>query len=339
MKYSARHYISLSSIIITSVIFPLNSCKDKPPDPGCPLFGKAIDIVPPYRDPICHPSGKIIGYNYTPIKEIKYHYGYNCPFEAQYIYDNKNSGFWIMDSDGQNQRRVLPYRLNCPSWSPDGNWITFSNRNIYKMPFDGECFDTTSIIQLTFSGYDFLPSWSPDGNYIAYDNTECGSAATPIPPNSCGILIMEEDGNNKSFVARGRLPYWGSSEDTIYYMMRYYDLINKQENKIIDTKEMSFTLEPSPSFNSQKTKIFFLGRFNNVPNPIKLYSVDPSGYNFKLASNDPILYFSFMPDGRIVYLYFDGTCIDEEKGTLWIMDENGLNKHQLTYNDFITSIY
>jgi len=338
MKYYKLHHIVLACII-TSVIFPLNSCKDKPSDLDCSSFGKAISLIPPYRDPICHPSGKIIGYNYTPLKEVIYYQGYNCPFEADYIYDNENSGFWLMDSDGQNQRRALPYFLNSPSWSPDGNWITFSNRNICKMQFDGECFDTTSIIQLTSSGYDFFPAWSPSGNYLAYDNTECGSVVNPIPPNSCGILTMDKDGNNKSFVARGRFPYWGHSEDTIYYMLFYYDLINKRENKIIDAEAMSFTLEPWPSFNSQKNKIFFLGRYIDVPGRIKLYSVDPSGNNFKLASNDPMLYFSFMPDGRIVYLFFDGEHIDYQKGTLWIMDEDGQNKHQLTYNDFNISIY
>jgi hypothetical protein len=283
-------------------------------------------------------SGKIIGFNCTPIKAIKYNKGYDCPYDATYTYDYENSGFWLMDSDGQNQRKVLPYYLYSASWSPDGNWIAFSRGNIFKMRFDGETFDTTSIVQLTNSGHDFFPAWSPSGNLIAYDNTICGSATTPIPPNSCGVLTMNPDSTNKEFIARSRFPYWGRGDDTLFYLMFYYDLINHNENKIIDNVKMNFTVEPPLSFNSKKSSIFFMGKYNNVPGPIRLYSVSTTGKNFELVSNDPILGFSFMPDGRIVYLLFSGNRIDNEFGTFWIMNEDGSAKHQLTLNDFNVTI-
>ncbi|MCJ7446778.1 MAG: hypothetical protein MUO72_03710 [Bacteroidales bacterium] len=322
--------------IIIFILIVANSCNDKNKKPGCPPF----EWIPgsPYDDPICHPSGKIIGFNHIPLKEIKYTYGFDCPRQALYIYDLEGVGFYLIDSDGQNQRRVLPYRLNCPSWSPDGKWIIFSNRNgdICKMPFDGDYFDTTSIIQLTTSGHNFFPKWSHDGNYIVYDNTTCGSGVNPIPPNSCGILIMDSDGNNKSFIIEARrFPYWGRSEDTIFYGLRYYDLVNKHENIIFDNIKSGFSVEGPPSFNPQKTKVFFLANYTYIPGPIKLCSVDPSGENFKPISIDPILKFTFMPDGRIIYLLYSYERIDEEKNALWIMDQDGSNKLQLTFNDFM----
>src|ERR1035437_232200 len=322
------------TIIIWSSVF-LNSCKDRINQPKCPQF--EIEPISPYNNPICNPSGKVIGFNYIPIKEIKYDYGFDCPNQATYIYDYTKSGFWLMDSDGKNQRRALPFNLYAPQWSSDGRWITFSNGNIFKMPFDGECFDTTAIIQLTYSGRDNYSAWSPKGNYIAYDNTDCGSAVDPIPPNSCGIIISDTLGNERSYIPRGRFPYWGAREDTVYYTMFYYDLINKQESMVFDNVKMQFTVEGQPSFNSQKNKIFFLGRFINSPSTIKLYSIEPSGENFKLVSNDPILSFSFTPYGKIVYLNFGDNRIDNEKGTLWEMDQDGSNKKQLTFNDFSVS--
>lgn len=330
-----KSFYSANIIIIVWLIVFLSSCNDKIEHPNCPQF--EIEPIPPYNNPVCNPSGKVIGFNYIPIKEIKYNYGFDCPNQATYIYDYTKSGFWLIDSDGKNQRRALPFYLYAPSWSPDGRWITFSDGNIYKMPFDGVCFDTTSIIQLTYSGRDNYSAWSPKGNYISYDNTDCGSAVDPIPSNSCGILIIDTLGNEKSYIPRGRFPYWGRSEDTVYYTMFYYDLINKQESMVFDNVKIQFSVEGQPSFNPQKSKIFFLGRFINSPGNIKLYSIEPSGENFKLVSNDPILSFSFTSDGKIVYLLFGDNRIDDEKGTLWRMDQDGSNKVQLTFNDFTVS--
>jgi len=338
MKFRKKSQL-FSILCIVNLILFCFSCRDITDhnnNPGCPPFDQVL--ISPYDDPICHPSGKIIGFNHIPLKEIKYTYGFDCPNQAQYIHDLEGVGFYLIDSDRKNQRKVLPYRLNCPSWSPDGKWITFSNGNIFKIPFDGECFDTTSIIQLTTSGHNFYPKWSPDGNFIVYDNTICGSASSPIPPNSCGILTMDSEGNNKSFIIEARrFPYWGRNTDTIYYGLRYFDLVNKKEKIIFDYIKLGFSVEGPPSFNPQKTKIFFLVNYTFIPGPIRLGSVDPSGENFNLVSNDPINSFSFMPDGRIIYLLYSHDRIDEGKSVLWIMDQDGSNKEQLTFNNFIIS--
>jgi hypothetical protein len=324
-------------IIFISIILPLNSCRDKEKEGG---FG--FDDPPPicpYNDPICHPSGKVIGFNYVPLREIIYYNGTQNPRQAQYIYDREKAGFYLINSDGKNQRRILPYLLNCPSWSPDGKWITFSARDIFKMPFDEDRFDTILITKLTNTNHDFYPTWSPNSKLIAYDNTDCGSAVTPIPPNSCGVLIMDSTGNNKIFVQQARrFPFWGRSNDTIYYYgMYYYDLVNKRETKFFDNVKLGFTLTGIPSFNPQKNKIFLLGRYTYVPGKIKLYSVEPTGKNFVLVSDETMTNFTFTRDGRIIYVHYSYETIDEGIGALWIMDQDGSNNQQFTYNNFIRS--
>ncbi|HQF42902.1 MAG TPA: hypothetical protein PK073_08300 [Ignavibacteriaceae bacterium] len=70
-------------------------------------------------------------------------------------------------------RRIFPFKLQNPSWSPDGQWIAFvlplgDERHICKMRFTGETFDTTTLVQLTTEGRNFYPSWSPDGKHFAF---------------------------------------------------------------------------------------------------------------------------------------------------------------------------
>jgi len=313
----------------------VSSCAEKIEHPKCPQI--ETEPVPPYDNPICNPKVQVIGYNHIPIKEIKYPFGVDCPNQAEYSYDYSQSGFWLMDTDGKNQRRVLPYFLYAPSWSANGRWLTYSDGDIKKIFFDGECFDTTTIIQVTYTGRNNFSAWSPNGKLFAFDNTECGSAVDPIPPNSCGILIVDTLGHQKAFIPRGRFPYWGRSNDTIYYTMFYYDLINNQEKMVFDNVGIQFSIEGQPSFNPQKDKIFFLGRYINKSGYVKLYSIEPNGNSFQLVSNDPIMSFSFTSDGKIIYLLFGDKVIDTLKGTLWEMDQDGSNKHQLTFNDFKVS--
>lgn len=312
----------------------------------CPGF----DWVPrsPYDDPIWHPNGEIIGFNHTPIKEIKYSYGYDCPRQATYVYENDSTGFWLVNADGTNMRRVLPYYLETPDWSPDGKWIAFSNgAQISKMPFDGENFDTTAIEQLTFEGRNFFPAWSSDGQLIAYDNTNCGGATIPIPPNSCGVLIMDADGGNRTFIGKGRVPYWGNNNDFLYTYGTKYNLIQNTSEVFFDIQENQVSFQPRVRFNPDGTLIGFIGggpgvnsllsQNSETKHFLKLLSITPDGNNLRLISENNILNFSWAPDGRIVYLDFDNIRVDNGKGTLWIMDADGKNQQQLTYNNFITS--
>lgn len=119
---------------------------------------------------------------------------------------------YIMDTDGSGVSRMTDggYATS-PSWSPNGQFLTFAwnrkygpgapgGQDIYVMEVA-----TKKWIQLTHDGgrCDF-PSWSPDGRHITYANTADGR------PEHMKIWTMLSDGTQKrSLTGPGAdMPNW-----------------------------------------------------------------------------------------------------------------------------------
>jgi Tol biopolymer transport system component len=136
------------------------------------------------------------------------------PSPGTYIYEEDSVGFWLINADGTNQRKVLPYTLTTPAWSPDGDWIAFSQgAQIFKMPFDGNRFDITAIEQLTFEGRNFFPTWSPNGKLIAYNESICNDI------KACGVWIKNIDYGTEKFIGTYRnFPNRHPFNDSLIYL-------------------------------------------------------------------------------------------------------------------------
>jgi TolB protein len=90
---------------------------------------------------------------------------------------------WTMESDGTNAQRLTDggYAVS-PSWSPNGQFLTFSWLRKYGPGEPGArdiyVIDVASRqwVQLTHDGgaNDF-PSWSPDGRHIVFQSSRTGS--------------------------------------------------------------------------------------------------------------------------------------------------------------------
>jgi Tol biopolymer transport system component len=318
---------------LLALVFLLVTCKNESDNKGCPHY--ELFVESPYNDPIWHPSGEIIGFNHVPIKEINYINGYDCPHQAEYIFEQDSAGFWLINADGSNQRRVLPYMLECPAWSPDGKWIAFSSSaQICIMPFDGEQFDTTAIIQLTFGGRNFFPSWSPDGEWIAYDSDSESLTGLKF------IWKMRNNGLSKRCIAytpdkgETRMPSWGSDFSIVH--QRYTGIINPElfkmdssGNNVIQLTRNGY-LEEYPRFSTDSQYVVFISRNGESG----LWEMDILTKETIQLTTDGCMSFSISPNGEIVYTNYDYSRIDLNKGTLWIMSADGNEKRQLTRNNF-----
>lgn len=292
-----------------------------------------FDDVPisPYSSPVWHPNGEIIGFNRLPIKTVAKDEGI-CSGYA-YTYYGDSTGFWLINRDGSQLRRVTDFQLLTPSWSPDGKWIAFANGGtIYKMAFDGTSFDTSHIIALTNNGANnFFPSWNPSGDTIYYDSNKSAPSGTSF----YAIWKMAADGNGQTLITSdliqgGREPFCVNDSQILF--MRYSGQFNQvfsmnsNGNNIIQitTDTFSYNQKEYPKFFN--SKIYY--------ESVGIYSVNPDGSDAIKLCSASTQNFSISKDGTIAYVNFDYSKIDRTFGTLWLMDITGNNKRQITFNNY-----
>ena len=284
----------------------------------------------PYSDPIWHPSGRLIAFNHLPVKEIIPNK--DCPDEPQLLYDFDKSGFYLMHADGSNVRRLFSKQLHSPVWSPDGTWIAYVDQaQIFKIPFDGVNLDTSSITQITHAGTNFHPAWSPSGNLIAFRNSDCGAIFQGPPPNSCGVVLINADGSGKKFISGGSEPYWSSTDTLLYTGGTEIDLNTLTQKILFDYTELHIKYYKKSKFDPTGKYIGFIGIPESGGHE-KLFVFELATLSLRKISYESISDFSWAPDGRLVYLNYDNRTVNKTKSTLWIMNVDGSQKHQLTFN-------
>ena len=325
---------------IVFIFLSLSCNKNNPSDGGKPPCGR-IDpyIVPesPYSSPIWHPSGKFIGFNHIPLARIDYPYGEQCWGEQHFVGDS--SGFWLINSDGTNMRRIFPYTLQTPAWSPDGEWVAFvADAQIFKMRFTGRGFDTASLTQLTFGARNFFPAWSYDGQWITYERSICNG------PNTCGLWLMSSYGQSCRFLASyGGYANWHPSGNHILYQTRAVT----QQGQAIGDSLWTF----NPNLNAKSFLTFLGGQNNNNRHPRyspdgkkiafwssgNLWVMDSIGSNLLQLTTTGVdatfgLPFSWSPIGdKIIYTRYQSDWT-MKNGVLWMIDVNAKTETQFTFN-------
>lgn len=103
--------------------------------------------------------------------------------------DSHTYDIYVMNADGSAQTRLTDTGATDPAWSPDGNWIAYTdNDHVYIMHPDGSGkIDLISDVKVGRR-----PAWSPDGQYIAFEYINWEET---VEYGYQGIGVMRADGS------------------------------------------------------------------------------------------------------------------------------------------------
>jgi Tol biopolymer transport system component len=279
-------------------------------------------IVPyqPYSDPVWHPNGQLLGFNHTPQAGVFANGTAPCIWYMNSVKQD-SAGFYLMNKDGTGFRRVTNFYLNSPAWSYDGNWIAFSfPPHIYKIRFDGYAFDTAHIIKLTDSGANFYPCWTANSDTIYYDSN--------VGTNGQGYYVwkMSGDGSGKKGLPNtGRQPFVGSNGKVYFVGLNeeIYQMDRDGSNQVRYSNNGFGVQRP----RYWQNKVFYEGNQIGVVQSF-------GGKGIQLIK--PAVTYGISTNGEIVFSKWDYSVniTDKQHGALWIMNADGSNKRQLTFNQF-----
>ncbi len=138
----------------------------------------------------------------------------------EYFWKDDSAGFWLINTDGTDMRRILPYKLYSTDWSPDGQWIAFDSNNdspngmnfIRKMKSDGS--SKTRLAYTPTIGEVRQPSWANVSNRILHTRYVENSIEDLFVMNSSGVDLVRltNDNNHK------RSPRYSSNENKIAFI-------------------------------------------------------------------------------------------------------------------------
>lgn len=312
-------FFLLACLILTILGCEIIGGKDDDDDGG--ISPPSPDYPQAYAEPSVSPNGRKLLFVRNKVIRITK--------SGFFTIDPDSSGIWISESDGSSMKLLIQSQnVGTPSFSPDMKWILFEGgAQIYKVPFAGDSVEMDSLVQLTFEGRNFFPNWSPDGEWIAYDR----SIEDETGPG--GVWRMKQDGEKKESIFGGAFPDWhpngkqiigtiGSSPTNVWKRFKIY-LILDGSTEILDAVVDANNLYPKYSPDGQAIAF---------QSDEEIWTMDATGGNLIQLTTTGGIEPAWVHNGNIVYINYWPHSFEINNGTIWIMNADGSEKRQLTYN-------
>ncbi|MBO9635261.1 MAG: hypothetical protein J7578_19275 [Chitinophagaceae bacterium] len=273
--------------------------------------------IPPqaFSGPVWHPGGQIFSFTYLPIAGI-----ITTPcLSKRYEIKSDSVGQYFLKKDGSSLTRSLAIPFFGAAWSRDGNrfaWLEAGN--VYLTDFNNSTM-AVSNKQLLYQGsVTGIPMFNATGDSL-YLHTMLSS--------TYAIRSVALDASGSKEIKQGNF-----RELTFGSNNRFYYTNNQMEILSMDKDGNDIRSEVAGDPNQFRVNL----RYHDG-NIYYAYG----GKLVRAGNNTPLVdakvtSFAISPQGEIIYNQFSEGFVDDNKqnGTFWIMNADGSNKRQLTYNHY-----
>ncbi len=241
-----------------------------------------------------------------------------------YKFKSDSAGFYTMKKDGTGLTRVKERFYRDASWSPDGNKLLYLEGSyIFVVPFDGTKLDTAQKKLIGNASPAIYPLFNASSDSIYFCGLIYGAS------NQSPLYKVALDGTGKTEIKSGEFYELSfGSNKRFYYITNGREIWSMDQNGNDAKKEIiAETGNPDQRRNPEyyDGKIYYLSGTRLMQ----------SGSNTPLVESN-VMDFDISRQGEIIYSQFEYKVSETNKqnGVFWIMNADGSNKRQLTFNNF-----
>ena len=307
-------------ILPIAVTLLLSCSKKKNKDEVLDCFGFPALPPPAYAFPRWHPNGELFSFNHIPVIGFEQSPCLGLIYKLRY----DSAGFYTLHKNGTRLAKVMEYnKWNC-SWSLDGSKLMYKDPlGIFAIPFNGNAFDTAARQKINAepgSEYLFL---NEKGDSVYYQTS------VPATTGHRMLKVMTLDGSGRKDIRSAEYHDISlASNNRFYYLNGNREIWSMDQNGQDIKQELANAVA---SYENRSLPKYYDGNIYYM-NVRKLMRAG----NGTVLLADNIMDFSISSKGEIIYSLFENKITESNKqnGVFWIMNADGSNKRQLTFNNF-----
>ncbi len=316
--------IFLCCILLSIVSLSFFSCLSSPNNTDDGGYSLETNYPCPYDTPAWSKDGGTILFHLNKIDTLSYSGYYNT--------NSDSSGIYRINTDGTGMQLLFNHRPSSIDFAPNNEWAVWAaSGRVFRGGFaNGKIKnDNMNLHHLTFKGS--YPAVSPDNKWIAYSNNDKG-----------GIWIMDINGGNKRIVINdaGSMDWYCDGNNLLHigprnevFLTLISDTTDSQRLTSFNQPDFYASDNRYPKFSPDCRVIAFYHNKHGNGRPGQICRINSDGSNFTALTTYGGTKFDWSPDGKqIVYVRHNGWKFDRDNGTLWIMNADGSDKSQLTFN-------